>query len=484
MPETLSQKKEKVEIAEVVRHGEKIVLPNAMSIDAAITTLTRRKKYEEEVVQMVYPFEAFVWDGAYALGKALEKRYGWVQGKTIHGFFEDNPPKLIKVEVSRGKYIQVPWGVFKVPGVEGTFTTAVYKKDGRINFEFIAEIKHKYEDEANHLRDDVQAFLDSASIYRGQAISIRFRFDGEPLPLPQPSFLDLSGVHENELVFPEDVQAAIETNLFTPIDRLEQARALGVPIKRGVLLAGDFGVGKTLSAYVAAKKAVAKKITFIYCKDPEEFAEVMHFAAQYSPAVVFCEDVDRIAPAQRDSNVDAIINVMDGVDTKNQEIITVLTTNEVGKVNQALLRPGRLDAVIHVKRPDAAAVVRLVRLYAGRLVKDSDDLSEVGRILQDNIPAVIREVCERSKLAALRYITADETLDHIPPGALVDSAKTMKMQLELLSNQHRKDPSDMESAMKVLGYYVSSAIKEAAFAIRQAGLEPQPQELLTGTNGR
>lgn len=469
MAKTLAEQPQKVHIAEVVRHGEKIVLPENLEVADAIGVLARRLEYEEKTVTLSFDFDTFLLDGAYALAQVMKEKYGWVEGRSTPGFWSDNPPAMIGVKVGAKAtdVVQVPWGRISVPGIEGYFEAAFYEKAGRFNFRLSASIKHKHEREFNAVRDAVIEYLKANSLYKGKAISVRFTDDdGDALPMPEPSFLDVSKVNESELVFCEDVEAAIQTSLFTPIQRMEQARKLKVPVKRGILLVGDFGVGKTLSAYIAAQKAINKGITFIYCQNPKEFPSIMRFAAQYSPAVVFLEDVDRIVPAQRDANVDEIINVIDGVDNKGAEIITVLTTNDVANVNVALLRPGRMDAIIHVKRPDAIAVQKLIRLYAGKLIQPEDDLTKIGELLEDNIPAVIREVCERSKLAALRYMDENETLTHIPVQALLDAAITMKMQLDLLKNQSQKPKFASQVAMEVLSMGLAQGFVQAVNLMR------------------
>lgn len=461
-------------MADVERHGEKIILPTGMKTKDAIVALQRQEKYDNEVVQLDFEFNYFVWDGAYALAKVMQEKYGFVFGETQYSFFGKQPPQLIGIETSLGKVEQVPWGKFSVPGIEeGFFTTGYAVKEGKLLFKFSATVKHMYEDEIKALRNKVQEFLDKHSIYKGKAISVRFtNDDGESLlendEIPTPKFIDVSKARESELVFPAEVDDAVRTNLFTPIERLQECREAGIPIKRGVLLAGDFGVGKTLTAYVAAQKAVKHGITYVYCQKPQEFPDVMRFAAQYAPALVFCEDVDRIVPLDRDKSVDELINIVDGVETKNSEIITVFTTNAIKNVNRALLRPGRMDAVIPVHRPDADAVQKLIRNYAGKYLPVDSDLSQVGETLKDTIPAVIREVCERAKLAALKLLPTGHRLKMIPVQALEESARTMKMQLELLSSQDRTPKSDDVQAVE----QVAGAIHAIAQAIKPNGHAP------------
>src|SRR3990167_6162821 len=65
-----------VNLVEVVRHGQRIVLPEGLTAEAAIEVLQRKQRQEEEAITMSEPIHAFPWDGAIALKKAMEQTYG------------------------------------------------------------------------------------------------------------------------------------------------------------------------------------------------------------------------------------------------------------------------------------------------------------------------------------------------------------------------------------------------------------------------
>jgi transitional endoplasmic reticulum ATPase len=239
---------------------------------------------------------------------------------------------------------------------------------------------------------------------------------------------------------------------------------MGIKFRRGVLLAGVYGVGKTLGAKVAAGIAVEKGITFIYCKRAEEFAEAVEFAIQYQPAVVFCEDIDRVLAGERSVKMDDILNIVDGIDTKAAEVMIVLTSNAPEAINPAGLRPGRLDAIINVLPPDAEAVVRLIKMYGAGMLATDLDLTKVAAKLEGSIPAVIEEVVKRSKLAALKD-NPDSNKIVVTELALEEAADTMEMQLALLNGP--KDP---------IGHRGSITMKEI--------LEPVVRETLSTVYGR
>ncbi len=375
---TLDKAAPAAHVAEVIYHGDKLVLPERMGIDAAVELLLRRKEFLEEKVQLQEMFDVFPWDGANAIDVVLTKKFGWSAATATPGFFGPTPPKLISIEVDYNVTKQVPWGSFSLPGVDGLLSTSIDRKEGRVHFQLIAKVKRKDEATIRSIFEEVRAYLKDNSIYKGKAIKMRFLDNnGNILDMPEPKFMDTSAISENMVIYPEAVQTQIGINLFTPIKRVKDCIANNIPIKRGVLLGGTYGTGKTLAATVASKIAVDNGITYLYIPRADELSHAIGFAKQnQSPAcVVFCEDIDRALSGERSVEMDDILNVIDGIDTKSTNVIVVLTTNDLNAINPAMLRPGRLDAVIEVLPPDAKAVERLLRLYGGAAIEASTDLS-------------------------------------------------------------------------------------------------------------
>lgn len=431
----------RVEVADVIHRGEKLILPEGMNIGAAIDLLHRRQQYLETETELNETFAVFPWDGANALSEVLKARYGWAPATPTPGMFGmQRPPKLINIEVGVGQTKQIPWGRFTLPNVEGFVDCGATKKRGRIVFVLSAEITRKDEPTVQALFDDVRAYLIEHSLYRGKALKVRFRDDnGQPVPLPEPVFMD-TDIDRDSLIFSEDTEAAMDTSLFTPIERIADCEANDIEIKRGVLLAGTYGVGKSMAAKVAANIATQTGLTFLYVTRADELADAVEFGKMYqNPAcVVFCEDIDRATSGERNIRMDDILNVIDGIDTKQSNIMTVLTTNHLEDINPAMLRPGRLDAVIEITAPDAKAAQRLLRYYGGDAISASTKLNSVGEELSGMIPAVIAEVVKRAKLAQLRRQAPGEIVKQITEEALLEAAKSMRAQTALLS-QHKPD---------------------------------------------
>lgn len=438
-------------VAQVVHHGDKLVLPEGMSIKDAKDLLDRREKYLQEQVRLVENFPVFPWDGAYGLDKVLTAMYGWTPMEAIQTMFGKQPPALITIDIDHDKKAQVPWGKFSLPNVKGELKTDSNFIDGRLCFTINAVVTREGEATVMRLFNELREYLKANSIYRGKAIRLRLSDDnGERLAMPEPKFMRVDDITREALIYSEALERSVETNLFTPIVRCKELAENGIPIKRGVLLGGPFGTGKTLAAKMAARLAVENGLTYVYLPRADEFADGVAFALQYqSPAcVLFCEDIDRAMDGERDEDMDDILNILDGIDSKNGNLIAVLTTNNLVGINQAMLRPGRLDAVLEVLPPDAGAVERLIRYYGGTTIAKTMDLSRIGAALAGNIPAVIAEVVKRAKLAQLRLNPVGQKVERLTEEALLESAETMDRQLGLLNRKDETPKVTIDSLVR------------------------------------
>lgn len=441
MSRNLTQAQEQVQVAEIRYHNDALMIPNGMSTSQAIELLERQRDYLEEKVSISRTFDAFPFDGANALSEVLTAQFGWAAAESTPGFFGDTPPEMLTIETDFNKTRRVPWGRFSLPGVKGYIETGVRRKDGRIAFSINGMVKRKDEANIERLLDGVAEYLKVNSIYAGKAIKIRFLDDeGDVLPMPEPKFLDTSFISRDMLVYSAEVEASIETNLFTPITRMADCIANDIPVKRGVLLGGPYGTGKTMAATVASRLAVDAGITYVYVPHSDELAYAIEFAKQYdrTAAVIFCEDIDRAVTGERSVAMDDILNILDGIDTKSSKIITVLTTNHLENINPAMLRPGRLDAIINVNAPDAEAVERLIRLYGKGTVAKDEDLAKAGKVLSGSIPAVIAEVVKRAKLVQLGLQEPGTKVESISGEAIYQAALTIQDQVDLLKEMSSK----------------------------------------------
>lgn len=438
----------------IVHAGSVITLPSEptkMGLRKAIQWLEKMAEEEEKMIVVRETIDAYPWDGARALSIAIKQRFGFASAQG-QGW---NPPQQISVATDVGVEESVAWGGFNVPGIEGTlYTGTTYAPNGQTVFQLTAEVKKKDAPIVSELAELTREILKTDSIYRGKAVRFTVDSDGDAKP---PEFVDLSRVNPSELVFSLEVLEQIETTIFAPIQRREWCKALGIPFKRGVCLLGAYGVGKTLAVYVAAQMAKHNGITFVLVEDPETLPQAMNFARQYAPAVVAAEDIDRVTRERNDTCND-IMDALDGVEAKDTEVMVLFTSNHADDIHEAMRRPGRIDTFIKVAAPDAPAVEKLIRLYGRGLVHADENLMEPCELLAGQIPAVIREVVERAKLAAVARADSLHDARQLTGNDLKVAARRLLMQQELFAPKTDDGTAVLKRALVTVGEALTTPV--------------------------
>lgn len=430
---------------ELDRHGEKIILPDsptAMTIPDGIKALKRIHEAQETVYGINETVHCHFYDGIVAFARALKEKYGYSQAVPTPGMFGPTPPHFVHVKTGPGitDFVQVPYGSFQLPNIEGVLKTEFAMSRGIPVLRISGKVKAKEKHIVMELVALTKKFSEEQSIYRSRSIILeRDEKDGINFEEPLLFFDPHSGMEVP--IFNEDTQHLIDVAIMAPIAKSADCRSMKIPLKRGILLEGPYGCGKTLTARQVARTANENGWTFILVTAATALRYALTFAKMYQPCVVFAEDIDRMVD-ERNEGANDLINEIDGVVGKNDEIITVLTTNFAERIDKAMLRPGRLDAVVSIRPPEAEAVKRLIRFYAGGRLDAKEDLSKPAAKLAGNIPATIREVVERSKLSMLHHgrdkitaedliVSADGMQNHL---ALIEKAKEGKREVPVLED--------------------------------------------------
>lgn len=455
-------KQEKVPVAKVERFGEAIVIPDRMSLGTAVTVLKAKIEAEEQPMTQSANFEGHPYDVAHAFGLAIEEVCGLLIGKTTPGsiFTPPEPPTTISVEVSPGEFVKVQWGRIEFPFEPGAgyFVTSHGRRpDGTVVGVCAGEFKAKYQHVWDKIVARTRELLLTHSIFKGRVLRVGFwdYTKRKPYEVPDIKPWDVSRANVSQLVFSRELEQSIEDHILTPIRHKAMVEAAGTPFKRGVLLAGTYGCGKTLLAAAIAAEAKRHGMTVVYVEHANELPEAIRFASLLAKdgAVVFTEDIDRAADDdERDFSIDTLLNTLDGIDTKNYPIMTILTTNYVQNIYKGMVRPGRVDVALQINPPDADAAVRLLQMYLGDRLDGADArISGVGMALAGHIPAVIREIAERTKLS---YISRTKTA----PGAgsinsddILRATASMNNQISLLRSKKAEESDEIKLARFLSG---------------------------------
>jgi hypothetical protein len=111
--------------------------------------------------------------------------------------------------------------------------------------------------------------------------------------------------------------------------------------KRAVLLAGEFGGGKTGMGKIAALVAVRNGWSALMSAPGDSPFEMIQLAQMYAPCLIFGEDIETVVNLRDDRAVSQLLDRIDGADAKDHEVLAVYTTNYLDKIPAGMFRPGR-----------------------------------------------------------------------------------------------------------------------------------------------
>lgn len=149
--------------------------------------------------------------------------------------------------------------------------------------------------------------------------------------------------------------------------------AEGLSIKRGLLLSGPPGDGKS-TAIECFVNDIAGEVSIIIVEAVEHIRSVYHLAQMLAPAVVILEDLDLMtksrqnpfASVAKDDVTGELLQVLSGGSAYN-DIVTVATTNHPEAIDDALAkRAGRFDAHVRMGFPSEDEKQRILNLYLDR----------------------------------------------------------------------------------------------------------------------
>lgn len=190
--------------------------------------------------------------------------------------------------------------------------------------------------------------------------------------------------------------------------------------------------GKSLGAFLTAQLCVTHGWTFIYCRPAKDNLDlVMQTARLYQPAVVFFEDVDTIANNGEADAVTRLLDMFDGITAKGTELMVVLTTNNPERIHKGMLRPGRLDSIIHIGALDVGGMEQLIRTSVPtQFLADDIDYEAIGEAMTGFLPAFVKETIDRTLRYAL--VRAGGMPEKLVTEDFVNAAIGLRPQLELM----------------------------------------------------
>ncbi len=162
------------------------------------------------------------------------------------------------------------------------------------------------------------------------------------------------------VVLDEGVARRLYDDIHEFFARREWYAQLGIPWRRGYLLHGPPGTGKTSVAYALAAELRLKLCT-LSLTNPKLNDHTLADLLQRTPprSLILIEDIDAFFHARdkQDERIEVsfsgLLNALDGVGAQEGRIV-VLTTNHRERLDAALLRPGRIDVEVELGNATAS----------------------------------------------------------------------------------------------------------------------------------
>lgn len=451
--------------------GEQIILPEGMSYAEARAWLEKIEKSEETMVNFHSEIKAYPWDGAYALFRAMSQKFGYADMIAKEGASGSTPPTMVSLRLPDNTFVNVPWGRLQFPGLDDK--SYLETKYDNVNMKFIitGQIRRKFQVAVDQLMLLTEEILRTKSIYKGNAIRVDLSFLAEQgKEMTQPEFLNnsVSSIKEEDVLMSEVTRLNYSAVLLR-IQKTQHCLKNGIQVKHGALLAGPYGTGKTLLAKYTAKIAIENGWTFIYLEDARQLKHALRLAEMYAPCVVFSEDIDKAVEGGRSSDMNAILNTLDGIDTKSNPIITVLTTNHVENINKAFLRAGRIDSLIMMGPLDNVTGVQFLERFArdarGNSLLDPDaDFTEAGATLTGIVPAFASEVINKGKMYSLY-----NGRDLMSPSDIMTASESFKEHIRLTTENVQ--PTEEQVVAKAVRTVNTYGTTESTIALEEIGTE-------------
>lgn len=405
----------------------KISLPEGMTPERGAVALSEVATALSQEEQFSRVFKYRPWDGANALRSVLTKHFGTTgRGKAQFSFFGKQPPQQIEIEVGVNETVQVPWGVLEFAPLEGQLALGgVEDEEYGILFQLNVVCPKKYAASVTGLFNLIEQELRTNSIYRGKS------FRGTD----NPSFIE--AVDNPDIVYTAEVEAGMTQTVWGVIEHADLFKQDNRRVNKRTLLFGPYGTGKSEAGRKTAKVANDNGWTFIQFHSGkstlDDLERTIATARLYQPSVVFIEDIDVYASNPGENYQSRLSNLFDGINSKRDQVMIVMTSNRAASFSKGMMRAGRVDRMIEVGPLDREATERLIRGVIGEHRLGEVDYDEVWAALEGFEPAFVRQTFDQAAEAAIiRTGSLDYTL---ATPDFVHAANLLRPQHEMHSNK-------------------------------------------------
>ncbi|MEH7306119.1 AAA family ATPase [Neobacillus drentensis] len=206
--------------------------------------------------------------------------------------------------------------------------------------------------------------------------------------LPSITFKDVGGLGDE---MKEEILQTVST-----LKEPDRSAKLGIRPPKGILLYGPPGTGKTLLAQAIARELNAAFFSASGSAFNEMFIGVgasrvrslFKAARKQGPAVIFIDEVDALAAKRKahggeeaEKTLTELLVQLDG-GHPNDGILFIAATNRKDMLDDAFLRPGRIDFSFHVPLPDTKGRREIIAIHANDKSFSKDALAQLDELAE------------------------------------------------------------------------------------------------------
>ena len=220
----------------------------------------------------------------------------------------------------------------------------------------------------------------------------------------------------DEIVLEDEKIKLIKENTLGLLKYKELFEKHNIPFKRGIILEGPPGNGKTLIGKILASTGMFTVIWItpkVFRGYANEIKNLYELGSRLSPSIIFWEDIDLTILNRNISNDPALmgelLNYLDGL-SDFKGIITIATTNAPKMLDKAIShRPNRFDLRIQLDNPDYNARIKMLFKFTEDIISGNDiNFGLIAEKTNDFSGACMKEmILEAEKLAIIDGSFAD-----------------------------------------------------------------------------
>jgi len=206
------------------------------------------------------------------------------------------------------------------------------------------------------------------------------------------SNVDLGEVQEvdiHDLQGVEDVVRSLEIHIVLPLSEDALSSELSLRPKRGVLLYGPPGSGKTTIGRALAHRLRGKffLIDGTFIAGTQDFYQRIHrvfeAAKENSPSVIFIDDADAIFEDGEERGLYRyLLTMLDGLESEgSSRVCVMMTAMNLNHLPPALVRSGRVELWLEMKLPDMEARRRILQIHMKGLPSGLSSSCDSARVL-------------------------------------------------------------------------------------------------------